>query len=493
MSAGQGLVHDVIALCDQALHLTPAGHPIAESIHEARARMAGPLRVAIAGRVKAGKSTLLNGLVGERLAPTDAGECTRIVSWYQQGPGYRVRAELRNGTSRDVRFRHDNGALNVEIEPLTIEEIDRLVVDWPSSNLRTMTLIDTPGLQSLSQQASLRTRDFLGLDTEDHATEADAVIYLMRHVHRHDADFLEAFADRSLANSSPVNAVAILSRADEIGAGRLDALDSASRIARRHAQDPRVRALCMTVLPVAGLLAETGATLQEHEAASLRELAALDSSELDDMLLSVDRFLDPSASPLLIETRRQLLQRFGLFGVRFVLEQLRQGKVRTATEMSRLLLDASGLPALRAILNGHFAARAQALKARTALATLRDCARQLAATDPTQAARMTAVTERFEAEAHVFAELRLMHRVLAGMLPISEEETEELTRLTSSGTPGERAGLAHEASPDQVRAIALWGIERWRTRAASPMIDRAAADAFQIAARSYEQLYVSVA
>ena len=33
-------------------------------------------RVAIAGKVKAGKSTLLNALVGEMLAPTDAGECT---------------------------------------------------------------------------------------------------------------------------------------------------------------------------------------------------------------------------------------------------------------------------------------------------------------------------------------------------------------------------------------------------------------------------------
>ena len=41
------------------------------------ARFDEPLRVAIAGKVKAGKSTLLNALVGEAIAPTDAGECTR--------------------------------------------------------------------------------------------------------------------------------------------------------------------------------------------------------------------------------------------------------------------------------------------------------------------------------------------------------------------------------------------------------------------------------
>ncbi|MDN5750703.1 MAG: dynamin family protein, partial [Pseudonocardia sp.] len=39
------------------------------------ARLDEPLRVAIAGKVKAGKSTLLNALVGEQVAPTDAGEC----------------------------------------------------------------------------------------------------------------------------------------------------------------------------------------------------------------------------------------------------------------------------------------------------------------------------------------------------------------------------------------------------------------------------------
>ena len=103
-----------------------------------------------------------------------------------------------------------------------------LDVRWPASALERVTLIDTPGLASLNDENSRRTREFLDHDG-DHAPDADAVIYLMRHLHRSDVEFLDAFMDRSVAAASPVNAVAVLSRADEIGAGRLDAMDSARR------------------------------------------------------------------------------------------------------------------------------------------------------------------------------------------------------------------------------------------------------------------------
>ena len=45
------------------------------------------------------------------------------------------------------------------------------------------------------------------------------------------------------------------------GACRADAMESSARIARRYAADPNVRSLVSDVVPVAGLLAETGLTL----------------------------------------------------------------------------------------------------------------------------------------------------------------------------------------------------------------------------------------
>ena len=93
----------------------------------------------------------------------------------------------------------------------------------------------------------------------------------MRHLHRSDVQFLEAFVDRSVAHASPINAIVVLSRADEIGAARPDALDSARTVAARYGADGRVRELASGVVPVAGLIAETGATLREEQFRWLRD------------------------------------------------------------------------------------------------------------------------------------------------------------------------------------------------------------------------------
>ncbi len=187
-------------------------------------RLEGPLRVAVAGRVKAGKSTLLNALVGERLAPTNAGECTRIVSWYLYGPAYRVDAVGTDGVRTELSFTRDDGALVIDLGGLSAGDTERLEIRWPAGALRSMTLIDTPGLASLDDATSTRTRDFLALDA-DRPAQADVVVYLLRHLHRRDTEFLDALVDHSSAESSAANAIAILSRADEVGAGRLDAFD----------------------------------------------------------------------------------------------------------------------------------------------------------------------------------------------------------------------------------------------------------------------------
>ena len=127
------------------------------------ARFDEPLRVAIAGKVKAGKSTLLNALVGEEIAPTDAGECTRDrhlvpgratspkVTMFPRGAAAAAAGDPPRPAARCA----------FDLQGTPVEQVDKLEVQWPSQSLRTQTLIDTPGIASLSSDTSARAGAFL--------------------------------------------------------------------------------------------------------------------------------------------------------------------------------------------------------------------------------------------------------------------------------------------------------------------------------------------
>ena len=484
------LATEVRALLRKATGLYD-GRPGADRLREAEARLDEPLRVAIAGKVKAGKSTLLNALIGDELAPTDAGECTKIVAWYTDGVTYRATLHPREGEPVETPFSREHGAIEIDLGDRDAADIERVVVEWPSSSLAEMTLIDTPGLSSVSEEISKRTEDFLAVEG-DRDTPADAVLYLMRHFHRSDARFLEAFHADELAHPSPVNAIAILSRADELGSGRPDALESAQRVAARYRSDPRIRRLCQTVLPVAGLLAQTGATLREDEYRGLVKLAAVPEDQRGLLLTSADRFVTDEAVDLPVAERVNLVNRLGLFGVRLAVQLIADGSVSDTGELAQLLIDRSGVESLRKVLMSQFAARRELLKARAALVVVHSVLRD---DRIPQAEELEFDLERIEAGAHEFTELRLFNAFRAGAVVFRDEEVEEVDRLLgANGTsPNVRLGLPDDASTEDLRAALFDTIDRWRRRAESPMTNRDVADASQVIVRSCEGILQTLA
>lgn len=453
------------------------------------ARFEEPLRVAIAGKVKAGKSTLLNALVGEAVAPTDAGECTRIVTWYQDGHAPRVMLHPRGGQPRQLSIHRHDGALSFDLAGTSPDQVDRLVVDWPSQSLRGTTLIDTPGIDSLSRDVSAVSHQFLA--PEDAPTAADAVVYLMRHLHSGDVRFLESFYDQGVARATAVNTIAVLSRADEIGVGRLDALMSAKKIAARYRSDDKLRDLCQTVVAVAGLLAQTGRTMKQTEFAALVQLSKLERSDMDKLLLSADRFCAPDGTDVLTgDERRKLLERFGLFGVRLGVTLIRQG-VDDPAKLSAELVRRSGLDDLREVLNIQFTERRDLLKARSALLAL-DLV--LHREPRTQAQHLAVELERIMSGAHEFNELRLLTALRSGAVKMPEDARNEAERLLGGegGVAYARLGLDANADLSEFRNATLEALSKWRRRAENPLSSRAQADAARVVMRSCEGILATL-
>jgi replication fork clamp-binding protein CrfC len=473
---------------DPAYRQRPDVHAELEQIER---RLNQPMRIALAGTLKAGKSTLVNALVGEDIAPTDATEATRIVTRFRHGPSPKVTANHRDGGRSNVPIARAAGerqrSLTFSFTGLDPEEVEDLDVEWPAAELIDTTIIDTPGTSSLSRDVSNRTLRLLV--PEDGVPRVDAVVFLLRTLNAADIALLKQIGELvggTAGSSGALGVIGVVSRADEIGAGRIDAMLSAGDVATRFTAEMDKTGICQSVVPVSGLLALTARTLRQSEFVALEKLAGVPPAELAKAMLSVDRFVrEDTALPVDAATRAALLERFGMFGIRISIAVLSAG-IRDSVALADELLERSGLIALRDVIDQQFAQRSDLLKAHTALLSLR----RFIQVNPIYASRpILADIDPLLADAHAFEELRLLSQLRCRETTLTEDEMSSLRRLIGgSGTDAaSRLGLGPDAPNDGPRA-AFAATQRWRRRADHPLNDPFTARACRAAARSAEGL-----
>jgi hypothetical protein len=354
-------------------------------------RFSDPLRLAVVGARQTGKSTMVSAIAGQELTG--------------QGDGM------------------------------------RWFLAAPSRSQEELTLIDTPAIDA---DAAPNTIEGICL-------EADAVLYLVRQPQNADLGFLHTLQDHPIARASAVNSVVVLSRADELGGGRVDALISARQIARRYRREPELQGLCQDVVPVAGLLASAGRTLREAEFDALVDLARAPRVELEPQLMSTDRFLAQDG-----QVRAGLLERFGLFGVRLAVTLIRRG-AQTQPALAAQLVPRSGLAELRDTIDQYFTERQAVLKARSALLGLEVVLRM----EPhPAAAALAGELERTLASAHDFRELRLLAALRTGRVVLPPDLNAEAVRLVGGNGTGITERLGSDGAG--VQRTIFDAIRRWR-------------------------------
>jgi hypothetical protein len=451
----------------------PAGET-RDAVAAMRREFAEPLRLAVAGRIKAGKSTLVNSMLRQRVAPTDIGECTRYVTWYRFGVPERLEAVLHDG-SRVQRPLRSDGSMppEIDVDPDLVHHLD---VFLSIDDLRRLTVIDTPGLLSPTDHRSQGTAELLALDRDSRAavSQADVLVLVMSmDVRVEDDDALAGFESQfDGLRRTALNAVGVLSKIDLLPRGDQDLQRAAEPVAAAIVD--RLRVPLATVCPVATLLAESldCGLLDERDLNLLvSSLGQMDVASRSRVLRTADRFADADIDGLPRALRLRLLERLDLSGIERVLEA--SGGPTEGSIREQLRRD-SGIDRLRDDVLSVLARDADLLK----------CARLLTA--------LSRLTNDAAARPQVLGALEALWLDPA-LHPVRLERARQIHASGEAFLPDELSrelhGLARPntgAVPALSEALLAAGVSRWRSFANSGRAGRPEQEIADIVCRHYE-------
>jgi hypothetical protein len=475
----------VATLCDEVE--SRLGATARTQVLGVRRRLDEPLRVAVAGRLKAGKSTLVNALIGRRVAPTEVGECTRIVTQFRYGTADRVDVVRRDGRRTSLPL--DDAGMIPQRLGVPRHDIAYVDVTLTSDHLRDLTVVDTPGLSSTNAAVSAGARRFLftegGAPVDDDLDDdsagaisgAEAIIYVFTQaVRADDVRALEAFrAVSARLASNPINSLGLFNKVDKLVGGAADPWPVAEPLAAD--QSAVLRRVVAEVVPVVGLLAETteAGRLTAADCEALRTLAGLPAAERAVLLASVDLFTGRDC-PVPGEQRERLLRLLDLYGIGFAIAQLTAYPRLSSGDLVRMLFAASGLPRLRNTLDSAFRWRTDAIKAGWALSSLERLAGHTDRPDDREVLRDAIERVLQRPEYHRLRLLEVAQQVSTGAVELPDPMERELNRLALSTDPRWILDLP-AAGADQLARAAVEAATRWRAYAvagASPAQSRVA-------------------
>lgn len=128
-----------------------------------------PLLVTVMGEFNSGKSTFVNALLGEEVAPMGVTPTTATINLLKYGREQGARVVYRDGQSRNVPWAKVPALLR-GLDPQEAARIQLVEVLYPLDVLQRVNVVDTPGLNSILPEHEATAREFIA--------QADAVVWL---------------------------------------------------------------------------------------------------------------------------------------------------------------------------------------------------------------------------------------------------------------------------------------------------------------------------
>jgi hypothetical protein len=506
-----GFTGRLAAMLEQAALVTrldPRLRDLAAPVEQARARSAEPMRVAVVGSIKAGKSTLVNALLGEQVVATGTLELTFNVNELYWSPVQTLTVNYLDGSARVQPFAELTALTTRDPERLAeLRRIRSIRVGLPNPLLQTFRLIDTPGLNSVYEQDEQNTLRALGLSRDEveassaaQVEKADALAFLFsRSLAADGAALVSQLQGPVRQSATPLKAIGVLSRCDQHWMSATDApaaelalrdpLVDGRRVCARLLGLPQVSRLFYALFPVCGLLASGAVTLVEEDFATLRALANIEPARLATYLGDVGIFTTSEDGDLPVSppARERVTSLLSAYGVWVAVARLRAGAGEH--EVRQSLVERSGVLQLRALLLAHFGNRSTVIKADGILRDL-----DTAVTDTRKEGTTGGVDDladllqRFRTGEHAFAEVDVLAAYYRRELGLRPEEAQEILAVTGEHGTSAPARLRAPAGTSIVDLIRTCG-ERsvyWRGRAGSPVEIGSRLRAMRTIARSYQ-------
>lgn len=501
-----GLLDKAKRLCDQC----PDAAALSDSIMEMYVRLETPLRVAVVGIMKAGKSTFMNALMGVDLLCTGNLETTYTVCWFRYGKQPKLTICFRDGEEMEAPISDLErwSVRDSKEENPRIDEVKYLILYYPSEVLKTMEFIDTPGLNSMYGTDAQNTLDFLSIQSSEEtlyeAGMADAVIYAFnRSAGEFDAGILQEFHKGGTRISSPINSVGILTKVDATGIWDMfeekSPVEAARAVTDSVMENEEMKQLLFTALPVCAKVCEGYAQLRETDWQTLRRIAQTDQEQLTDLLFDAGQFAHSDEEMYEAfggsAVRSRLMELVGQYGILKITQLLRQGI--EPEEMGARLQDACGIEAVRDLLVSHFGNRTFLIKTQYIFNRLRGVIQQMKKKPGISSqlhgicGQLAEYIDGLMTSVQTLKELKALQMYYNGQLDfMDEEERQDFLRITGEyGRSVEnRLGVTGSLTVSELAVRARERAVFWNERANGYMLPSAYIDAASILARSYEQM-----